>query len=422
LLRHVALVIVLVSLAACSGGGGGGSSSAPGTPVVTPTSGSQSNFVRPKITFKEPVKSRHGVKGAKGGKYLSAGAKGITVTLISSAAGLSGLSATSDLTAPGTCSNGTCTIYGPAIPPGMDTLGVTEYAEVPTGSPLAEPNGAHAVATSSSTASPSQSNPSFTIVAGQDNQISVTLYGVPAVLTIPNNQINFRADVYIDQEALSVGVEDYLDNSISGEYSEPITVTDSDTVYYGTQLFLQGSNQGVSTVTLNSSTDRGKLAAYYYGQAEAPPTVTATASGGITSGPATPFVISFNPIVITPVSGYSAETQTKDEIDLFAESGTGSTAAVTLSELGWTDYPFDQKFSYTSGTCSVGTPGATYGLTTADNLTFTDTAPASAAPGICPVTFTDFTGGNSVTETLTYTETTIGVNKKNHLLHPTRTH
>jgi len=386
--------------------------------------------VRPKITFKEPVKARHGVirgKGAKGSKYLSAGADGVTVTLISSAAGLSNISATTDLKAPGVCVNSTCTIYGPPIPPGMDTLGVTEYAEEPTGDPLAEPGGAHAVATSSSTATPAQSNPSFTIVAGEDNQISITLYGVPSVLTAGVRlTLELHAGLgYSDELGLlsDVGVADYLGNSITGEYSEPVTITDSDTAAYATSLSLDGPSSAAATETLNSSTDLGNLVAYYGGLAEVDPTITVTAAGGaVTSGPTKPFHINLNPIVVTPGSSYAAETQTTDEIDLFAESGTGSTAAVTLSEHGWSDSPWNQTFSYTAGMCSVGTPAATYVLTSTDNLTFTDTAPASAAPGICPVTFTDFIGGQSVTETLTYTETTIGVNKKNRFVHINRTH
>jgi hypothetical protein len=410
LFHRFALAIVPVSLAACSGSGGG--SSVSGTPVVTATSGSPSTFVRPKLVFKEPVKSHH---KAKGSKYLSAGAEGVTVTLISSAVGLSNLSATTDLTAPGVCVNNTCTVYGPPIPPGSDTLSVTEYAEKPTGNPLAEPSNAHAVATSSSTAAPAQNNPAPTILAGQDNNISVTLYGVPAIFAFIVDQYFGSGGRALSQDfgLFNVAVEDYLGNSISGEYSEPVTISDSDTSLYGTSLSLNNGSTTAATETLNSSTDLGNLVLAYGGQAEVAPTISATA-GGVPIGSSAPnhIYITLHAIVVTPGSSYSAETQTPGEIDLFAESGPGSTAAVTLSEIGWSNSPYNQTFSYTAGTCSPGTPATTYDLTTADDLTFTDTAPAGAAPGNCTITFTDFPNGQGVTETLAYTEPTNAVNAK----------
>lgn len=417
--RRFAFAIALVPLAACSGGGGG--SSAPGTPTVTPTGGPQSNYVRPQITFKEPSKLHPKGKG-KGGKYISASAEGVTVTLVSSTAGLSGISASTDLTSPGVCTAGTCTITGPPIPPGSDVLDVKLYDAPPTPSVGGtEPVGANILAQSTSSATPTQIDQSFTITAGTTNTVNITLYGVPALLPISNGASTFTANT-TGSANVPLTVEDHSGNVISGEFSGPVTVTDSDTGTQGTSLSLNAGGSTAATETLNFPGDVSLLVAEYGGLAEVAPTITATAAGGVTSGASTPFNITLNPIVVSPLAGYGAETQTADGIDLFAESGTGSTAAVTVSELGWSNSPFNKTFGDTPGMCSVGTPTATYTLTTTDSLTFTDTAPASAAPGICPVAFTDFSGGQSVTETLTYTETVIGVNKKNHLLHPTRTH
>jgi len=362
----------------------------------------------------------------KGPKYVSASAKGVTITLTASTAGLSGISGTTDLTAPGVCVNNVCTVEGPPIPPGNDTLDVGLYFEEPTGSPAAEPAGAHLLAQSTSTATPAVSDQPVTITAGADNQVSILLYGVPAILTITNGVSSFTADSMSHStdaagEAVPLAVEDYGGNPITGQFSAPVTVTDSDTAQYQTALaFSTGGTPG-GTQTLNSAADVANLVAVYGGLAEAPPTITATAPGGITSGAATPFNILLNTIVIAEAPGPS--TQTSDEIDLFAPTGTGSTANFVVSEAGWSDSPYNKTFTVGSvGTCTTGTQAATYSLSTADNLTFTDTAPAAPANGVCTVPVTDFTNGQSATEELTYTTTSIIIDKKNRLLHRSRTH
>jgi hypothetical protein len=310
-----------------------------------------------------------------------------------------------------------CTVQGPPIPPGSDTLDVGLYFELPVGG--AEPMGAHLLAQSTSTASPAVTDQPVTINAGQDNSVTILLYGVPAILSIGTSATSFTADSMLhstDSAGLPVPltVEDYGTNIITGQYSAPVTVMDSDSAQYQTALAFSSGGTPAATQTLNSSADVANLVAVYGGLAEAPPTFTATAPGGITSGATTPFSVLLNSIVIAEAPGPS--TQTLDEIDLFAPTGTGSTANFVVSEAGWSDSPYLKGFTVGStGTCNPGTQAATYSLTTSDSLTFTDTAPASPANGSCTVPVTDFTGGQTATETLTYTTTSIIINKKNRL-------
>jgi hypothetical protein len=91
-----------------------------------------------------------------------------------------------------------------------------------------------------------------------------------------------------------------------------------------------------------------------------------------------------------------------------------------VSEAGYSDASYGGTFTFMPITpCAAGSADTVYSLTTADNLTFTDSAPTSntPAPGSCTGTFGD-TLSQTTTETFTYTTTVIGINKKNHnLLH-----
>jgi hypothetical protein len=316
-----------------------------------------------------------------------------------------------------------CTVQGPPIPPGSDTLDVGLYYELPMNG--AEPMGAHLLAQSTSTASPAVTDQPVTINAGQDNSVSILLYGVPAILPVTVPLVRVRPAVAVLNTftanspnttgvAVPLAVEDFGTNTITGQFSAPVTVTDSDSGTLGTALSLNAGTTTAASETLNSSTDLGNLVAVYGGLAEVAPTITATAPGGITSGLTKPFTIGLLPITIAETPGPS--TQTAEEIDLFAPTGTGSSASFMVSEDGWSNPPYNNTFMVGStGTCNPGTQAATYSLTTTDSLTFTDTAPASPANGSCTVPVTDFTGGQTATETLTYTTTSIVINKKNRL-------
>jgi hypothetical protein len=275
-----------------------------------------------------------------------------------------------------------------------------------------------------------QPEPTVTISPGSSNTVTLTLYGVPRILVItpvtpqkltgvprptPKNAartlaIGTGTALYADNASSVVfplAVEDASGNPITGQYSEPVTVTDNDTAGgFGTSLFLgtpppapgKNSTPGtpVLTQTLNSDTDLGNLGIAYGGIAEAVPTFLATTMGGASSGDVAPYQVFLNPITVNP-----------QEVDLYP--GGPNSQDVTVNEYGWTDAPYSQKLNIdTSTPCQTGNAVNTYALTAPSTTDITDTTPASPAAGYCVVTLSDF-GGDSETNTLTLTYTTSNV-------------
>ena len=372
-LRGLALVSIL-ALAAC----GGGSATTPGTATsnTTPTSGT-GQLVPTSFAVGLPATTNPASANRRSPKYLGAGSASVAITLntVNSAVPPNGLTTTvTSSILPGSCP---CSVSGPLVPPGSDNFTFTTY------------DGANAtgnvIATFSNT---------YTIVAGSANSgNSVTLQGVPKTFSITGIPAGTAGTAFGSPVTLTVNVKDADGNTIaSGSYADPVTLTDSDsTGVQGSQINVNGGSFGTS-VSLTASTSVVKL--NYGGLAIASATLTASATGA-TNGTAA-FTPTLSSIVYSgPVNGSSLP-----ELDLYAPSGTGSTATFTASEVGWTNSPYSKSLTATTSGCT--SIGAITG-------SFTFTAVASPVAGSCTITIHDG-AGQSEPVTGTYTSSGFGVN------------
>jgi len=204
---------------------------------------------------------------------------------------------------------------------------------------------------------------------------------------------------------LSFTVLDADGNTITGAYANPITVS-LGTLTLPMLTYVSGSlgaslvytpSGGVaaapaSGATLVNSGDSVQLV--YSGRAISSARIAANATG--ISQASASFAPSFNPITIggtTAVDGSG-----NPEIDLYAPSGTGSSATFTAAELGFTDSPFSQSLTALPYTAcnqfgTISSPSAN---------SFTFTAKASPTAGTCTIQIGDGLG-NSKLVTATYT-------------------
>lgn len=421
--RFLAFATVL-ALTAC-GGGGGSSPSGPSTPVTAPTSApgtTSSNLVTPQFTIRVPASGAKTSSVKRSPKYISPSTLSVTITLTNDNAGavapgsITGNPATTNIPA-GSCAGG-CTVPGPPSPPGSDTFTITTFdATNGTGTALST-----ATATLAITAGTANSNP----VTLNGIVASIAISGVPAA--------NAFAAGTTNSSTLSITASDADGNTITGTYSNAVTVSDPDTLSDGSSVAAttcpaQGTEATVasSSVNLTSSTTTAKFC--YNGIAENPVTLTSSAAGvtGVNAGTA-----SFQPLLSAPA--YVAASGTPagvvdpvtGEIDLFATSGLGSTGSANFAETGWTTAPFNQALTAAaSGTCSSGGPLSTFAtLSTAAAVgatTITATATGSPVAGLCSVTVSDGLTANTSDATgslnVSYTTTTIPVNGHRRVTH-----
>ncbi|MFN2529462.1 MAG: hypothetical protein ABR584_12185, partial [Candidatus Baltobacteraceae bacterium] len=196
---------------------------------------------------------------------------------------------------------------------------------------------------------------------------------------------------------LSVAVQDADGVTITGTYASPVTITDSD-VSSLTQGSALSVNSGPAASSIQSAASSDVINFNYGGLAIAPATLTASATGA-TNGTAS-FTPALSPIV------YSGPTVSSlPEIDLYAATGTGSSANFTASEVGWTNSPYNRSItaSQASGCSNISTTSP------ASGTSFTTAAVASPIAGTCTLTLSDFTSGQTKGITLTYTTSGFGV-------------
>jgi hypothetical protein len=375
--RLIAGFVLAVPFAGCGGGGNAGSPAAPGGPASGQT-------VTP--TFRIVVPAKTAAANRKP-QYVGAGTQSVTVTLDTVNAGPppAGLvtTATTNIAA-GSCSAG-CTVNGPSVPPGTDAFSVTTF------------DGTNATGNQIATTPTPQS---FTIVAGAANgPFTITLDGIPKTFTF--GAVTGGAAGTTSTQTLSIAVLDADGNTITGTYANPVTLSDSDSsgdLVNGSAVKV-GAGAAATSVTLNSDTDAAAATLTYGGLAIVSPTLSLSAMGATTG--TQPFSVTLNPITVAPAT----------EIDLYAATGTGSTGSFTAGEVGWSNAPYNKTFTLGTATCSTGTAAATYSLSTVNNLTWTDTTPASPAAGNCTVPINDFAGSlHSGSVTLTFTTGAFRVN------------
>ncbi len=366
----VRALLTAVAVALVSGCGGGAPSSGlpptsapPATPQLVPT-----QFV---ITIPAPTSPTR-----RSPSYVTSSVASVTVSLTAVNGGSppTGLqtSVTTTITA-GSCTSG-CTIPGPGAPPGSDTFSVTTYD-------------ANAKAISTATAA-------FTIVAGKANSNTITLQGIPAQLSI-SGLPSATAGTALSATALAVTVKDVDGNTITGTYATPIVLSDSDTS--GATTIATSGSDSPPAKTLLSSSDTVTLA--YTGLAISPATITAGVQGASSPSTTATFAPALQPITYTgPLVNGSPE------IDLYATSGTGSSATFTAGEVGLTNSPYNKPLTVTPA-ASCGTIAS---VSPASGTSFTVNAVSSPAAGSCTLTIADGLG-QSKTVTVTYTTTGFGV-------------
>jgi hypothetical protein len=199
--------------------------------------------------------------------------------------------------------------------------------------------------------------------------------------------------------------------AITGAYANPISLADADKTG-ASQLLVNGKPASAKNL-VTASTDAVTIS--YTGLTIAPATLSATAKGakGATA--------SFAP-TIPPIAYTGPKVSNAPEIDLTSNtSGTaGYSGAFTATQAGWSGAPYKKSFTYAfapikgqTNNCP-GTTHAGYVVAPKSGTTgsaFTVHGASTAAAGECLL---KITGGAaaSISVTLTYTTTGIGINDR----------
>jgi hypothetical protein len=254
-----------------------------------------------------------------------------------------------------------------AAPPGADTFLVKLYDA---------PNAAGNVL---STASLAQ-----TIVLNGANVMNMTANGVVATLSLAVGAATAGTPGTI---AVTVNALDADGNTIVGPgyvnaAGSPLTVTLADSDTSGATALSQATvTQSTSGITLS-----------YTGLAIVPATITAGATG--LTNRTSQFAPVPNPIVVA-----TSDTQNPSfaGVDFYATSGMGSSGSFTVSEVGWTNSPYNKTLTVTpGGGC------ANIGSTAQSGNTFTAGVAVSPAPGTCTALTLSDGVGQSQDVTLAY--------------------
>jgi hypothetical protein len=401
-------IAAIIALTSCSDGAGGmGPSATAGAPTaLTAAAPQKKHLVKLVVRFVLP-RRRH-VRGRVYPKYISPSSESIAISLntVNGGSPPAGLvtQVITNLTFSGAkpaCSGKptTCTASGPSVPPGTDNLSLVIYDRQQTvtrcpcvGNVLSE------------------DTQNFTITPGQTNSLVATLQGVPASFSFGGTLGSGTGGTAFSNRAVTVNVYDADANLISGTYANPVTVTDGESDGFGaTNLAVNGGSKA-SSVIVDAASDAVDL--NYSGLAIAPVNFSVSATG------ATTFNQTFSTSNVDPSSicaagaDICATAPTNPTVNLYAASGPGSAATLTVTQNGWTNYSHDAG---ESNTCS---PYATLALTTSTSSNggkgsiYTATALSTATTaGSCTITFTggDATHYNEAV-TLTFTTTSIIVN------------
>lgn len=371
-------VLLAFSLAGC-----GGSGSTPPSQNPTQPAPYTGQLAPTAFTIRVPSSTQSAKRKPQ---YVGAGVKSVTITLntVNGAAPPAGLTTTVSSNVSLPCAP--CSVNGPSAPPGTDMFTLTTYD-----------------ATGGSGNAISTGSPSLTITAGTANNNTVTLDGIPKSFAFGPMPGGAAGTAFTSPQAFTLTVKDADGNAITGTYSAPITLKDSDTTNssQGTSISLNGT-AGTTGVLSTASTDT--FALNYGGLAIAPAVLTASDTGA-TNGTAT-FAPTVQPIIFAcvPVSSCSSKT---NEIDFYAASGTGSTFTWNAHETGWTNAPYNRAIIATSASgCSTIATTATTGTINA----FISSVASTPAVGTCTLTLSDFAGGQALPITETYTTSGFGVN------------
>jgi hypothetical protein len=401
-------VAATIALAACNSGMVGPGATVGAPTALTAATAQKKHLATLVVHFVLP---RRHVRGGLYPQYISPSSKSIAISLNTVNGGRppAGLvtQVITNLTFTGThptCSGTplTCTAFGPAVPPGTDNLSLAIYDRQQT--VVRCPCAGNVL---------SEEAQNFTITRGQTNVLHATLEGVPASFDFGGTLGTGTGGTAFSNRALTVNVYDADANLISGTYANPVTITDGESDGFGATNLAIGAGIAASSVTVHASADSVDLS--YSGLAIAPVPFSISATGANTFNQ-TFGTSNVNPSSVCKDGGASicATTPTNPTVNLYANSGTGSTATLTVTQNGWTNYSHDAA---ESDTCS---PYATLSLTTStagnggNGSIYTANALSTAtAAGSCTITFKGGDPANhSEAVTLTFTTTSITVNAR----------
>ncbi|HTU70890.1 MAG TPA: hypothetical protein VMF11_11290 [Candidatus Baltobacteraceae bacterium] len=354
-MRNLASVALVALLAGC--GGGGSTPSLPVQSVASPApQPTQQSPQSVKVSFNIIVPTASGASARRVPNYVSASTKSASIAVGSA------MPTTVNCTA--TCSG---TVSAPV---GSDTFTVNLYdATNGTGNVL-------------STGALTQ-----TIVANTANSVNVTFNGVVASLSIvlgASGTAGTPALIPVSVNALDADGNTIVGPGVYVNASDkPLTIALSDSDPSGATALSQTSlTQPTSGITLT-----------YTGLAITSSTIGGSAAGITTS--TTSFTPTLQPIVVTT---NDTQNPAYAGIDLYATSGTGSSATFSASEVGWTNAPYDKTLTVAtgSGCASIATVAPSSGTS------FTASVVASPSAGTCTATLSDG-AGQSQAASLAYT-------------------
>jgi Glycine rich protein len=228
----------------------------------------------------------------------------------------------------------------------------------------------------------------FTVRRGKVNRLKLTTEGIIASLAIFGVPDGTAGTAFASAQSFTVTAMDAAGYVIVGRYETPVTLADSDTT--GATTLATAGSDNPSAGELLSSSDTATLT--YTGLAILPATITASA-GGATNGSGT-FTPALQPIVINTTDALNPSFV---GVDLYATSGTGSTATFGASEIGWTNAPYSKTIAaaLSSGCSSIAT------VTPSSGTSFAATVAASPSAGTCLLILSDG-AGQSQAMTLAY--------------------
>jgi hypothetical protein len=406
-----AVIAAIVALASCSSGASGlaPSITTEAPPAPTSAAAQKKHLVKLVVHFALPRRRHH--RGKLYPRYISPSSASIVISLnaVNGSPPPAGLvtQVITNLTFGGanpTCSGtpAACTAFGPSVPPGTDNLSLTIYDQKQTVNSC--PCAGNVL---------SEDAQNFTVTPGRSNALVATLQGVPASFTFNGTLGSGTGGTAFSNRVLTVNAYDADDNVIGGTYANPVTVTDGESDGFGATNLAVNGGSTASSVVVGAATDTVDL--NYSGLAIAPVAFSISAAG------ATTFNQTFGTNNVNPSSVCAggahicATTPTNPTVNLYATSGTGSTATLTVTQAGWTNYSHDVSESDTCspyGTISLTTPTSSNGE---NGSIYTATALSTATnPGSCTITFTGGDPANhSEAVQLTFTTTTIIVNGRN---------
>jgi hypothetical protein len=350
-------------------------------------------FGRLTFNFQLPAKEHRAPHGRLSPNFIPVHTASVSITIDSVNGGSppAGLAKTKTTAITQAACNPACVVSGPASPPGSDGFTVTVKDE--SGNAL------------------SRASKTFIIKTGiANNSGSITLLGVPASFSITGIPLTGTVAVGTSSQ-IALHVLDAAGDTITGTYSKPVTVTDSD-ASGATGLTLNNAPTPQTSVQVTKNTDT--LETFYSGLAIVPAVFTAHADG------ATNGVVTFTPSIINPASVCKAAGTGSDttpcatpgpQINLYAAAGTGSTAAFSASQPGWQSANFHRTFTQSNTCAGVAT------ISTPDNVTFTAAAAGATTATTCHVTITG--GANaSIDVPITFTTSSIGISSRHHRSSP----